>query len=157
MAASVDTAKKKVQSVTSSVSKSLKTQPNSMDASLFLTQKLSGQKLEACQALLQLFSTVTKQPAVMWGSIIGFGQYHYRYASGREGDWPITGFAARKNDITIYLMNGFGDYQEILPKLGKYKTGKSCLYIKRLSDVDLAVLTELIRDSIAKMKKRYPE
>lgn len=86
MAASVNTAKRKVQSVTRSVSQTLKTQPNSVDASLFLKQKLSGQKLEGCQALLQLFSTVTKQPAVMWGSIIGFGQYHYRYASGREGD-----------------------------------------------------------------------
>ena len=157
MAERVDTAKKKTQPVTRLVNKPLKTQPNSVDASLFLEQKLSGQKLEDCQALLQLFSTVSKQPAVMWGSIIGFGQYHYRYASGREGDWPITGFAARKNDITIYLMNGFADYQEILPKLGKHKTGKSCLYIKRLSDVDLVVLTELISDSIAKMKKRYPE
>ncbi|ACJ29601.1 Conserved hypothetical protein [Shewanella piezotolerans WP3] len=154
MAESVNTAKRKDQPVKS---KSLKTQPNSVDACLFLKQKLEGQKLEDCQTLHKLYSTLTKQPAVMWGSIIGFGQYHYRYASGREGDWPLTGFAARKNDITLYFMNGFGDYQDILPKLGKHKTGKSCLYIKRLSEVDLAVLTELITDSIVKMKERYPK
>ena len=95
---------------------------------------------------------VTGEKAVMWGdSIVGFGTYHYVYASGREGDWPVTGFAPRKQALTLYIMSGFDQYDELLARLGKHSTGKSCLYIKRLSDVDVDVLRELVAESVAHM------
>lgn len=88
----------------------------------------------------------------MWGSsIVGFGAYKYRYASGHEGEWPIIGFSPRKNDLTLYIMPGFADYTELMAKLGKHKTGKSCLYIKKLDDVELPVLKKLITKSVDKM------
>ena len=92
----------------------------------------------------------------MWGSsLIGFGRYHYRYASGREGDFFLTGFSPRKTSFTIYLMPGFGGYREQLEKLGPHKTGKSCLHVKNLDVVDRDVLEEIIRDSVAVMRERY--
>ena len=92
----------------------------------------------------------------MWGtSIVGFGSYHNRYASGREGDWPLTGFSPRKQALTLYIMAGFQRYPELMKKLGKYSTGSSCLYLKRLADVDLAVLETLIRESIRHLKATY--
>ena len=91
----------------------------------------------------------------MWGtSIVGFGSYHYKYASGQEGDWPIAAFSPRKQALTIYLMPGFEGDSALMVKLGKYKTGVSCLYINRLEDVDMKVLAELIKLSVAYMKKR---
>ena len=90
----------------------------------------------------------TGEPPRMWGaSIVGFGSYHYAYASGREGDWMALGFSPRKANLTLYLMDGFGGYGELLDRLGKHSTGKSCLYIKRLSDVDVDVLREMVRRS----------
>jgi hypothetical protein len=98
---------------------------------------------------------VSKEDAKMWGtSIIGFGSYHYKGASGREGDWMLIGFSPRKQNITLYIMPGFDRYQGLLKKLGKYSTGKSCLYIKRLSDVDMDVLKELMVESVKVMKKQ---
>ena len=92
----------------------------------------------------------------MWGpSIVGFGSYHYRYASGREGDFMETGFAARKRAITLYIMAGFSEYGDLLAKLGKHDTGKSCLYVKRLADVDQAVLREMVERSVAWIRARY--
>jgi hypothetical protein len=89
----------------------------------------------------------------MWGdSIIGFGSYHYEYASGREGDWFLTGFSPRKQNLTLYLMSGFEEYDNLLKNLGKFKTGKSCLYIKKIEDVDLQTLTELVKQSVAHME-----
>ena len=88
----------------------------------------------------------------MWGdSIVGFGSYHYKYKSGREGDWPMTGFSPRKRNLTLYIMPGFSEYDDLLTNLGKYKTGKSCLYINKIEDVDLDVLRELVQQSVEHM------
>ena len=96
--------------------------------------------------LVQLFATITGQSAKMWGpSIIGFGQYHYVYDSGREGDFLATGFSPRKANLSIYVMPGYQDYSEILSRLGKHKLAKACVYINKLSDIDIGVLEELIR------------
>lgn len=98
----------------------------------------------------------TGKRAKMWGaSIVGYGTYHYRYASGREGDFMITGFSPRKQALTVYIMPGFTPFDKLMAKLGKYKTGKSCLYIKRLSDIDEIVLERLIGDSVEHMRKKY--
>jgi hypothetical protein len=100
---------------------------------------------------------VTAEEAAMWGkSIIGFGEYTYRYASGREGEWMLVGFSPRKQNLTLYIMSGFDDYDELLSKLGKYKTGKSCLYINKLEDVDMGVLEELVSKSVEHMKRTNP-
>jgi hypothetical protein len=101
---------------------------------------------------------VSGQPPVMWGDgIVGFGSYHYKYASGREGDWFLTGFAARQQSLTLYIMAGFDQYDRLMEQLGKYKIGKSCLYIKKLADIDEDVLKTLIEESIAYLKKQYGE
>ena len=98
---------------------------------------------------------ITKEEPVMWGpSIIGFGSYHYKYESGREGDMCITGFSPRKQSLTLYIMPGFERYHDLMNKLGKYKTGKSCLYINKIEDVDLKVLKELISESVKFMKNK---
>ena len=109
-----------------------------------------------CEALAKLMTKATKQQPKMWGtSIVGFGTYHYKYASGREGDSCVTGFASRKGDISVYLMAGFPGQEELLSKLGKHKMGKGCLYIRKLSDVDLYVLEQLISGSVAERKRHY--
>jgi hypothetical protein len=87
--------------------------------------------------------------------MVGFGSYHYRYDSGREGDWFLTGFSPRKDNLTLYIMAGFDRYAALLGKLGKHKTGKSCLYVKRLADLDDAVLQELVTESVQHMKRTY--
>ena len=93
----------------------------------------------------------------MWGpSIIGFGSYRYKYASGREGEWMLTGFSPRKQNLTLYIMPGFDNYDSLLAKLGKYKTGKSCLYINKLEDVDLSVLEKLVKQSVDHMVETNP-
>jgi hypothetical protein len=92
----------------------------------------------------------------MWGtSIVGFGSYHYKYESGREGDSCVTGFSSRQGDISIYLMADFPKREELLAKLGKHKTGKGCLYIRKLSEVDLKVLEQLVVATVAERKRRY--
>ena len=97
---------------------------------------------------------VTGKPPVMWGdSIIGFGSYHYRYATGREGDWMATGVSPRKQSLTVYIQTGFQRHAALMEKLGRHTTGKSCLYIKRLEDVDVDVLRDLVRDSYALLSK----
>ena len=108
--------------------------------------------------LLSLMRKITGEPAVMWGpSIIGFGTYHYRYDSGQEGTWMLTGFSPRKANLVLYIMPGFSDYERILVCLGKYKTGKSCLYINRLSDIDMTVLEELVALSFSHMRQKYAD
>lgn len=108
--------------------------------------------------LLQLFEDVTGLPPAMWGdSIVGFGSYHYRYDSGREGDFLRTGFSPRKQNLSLYCMSGFKNRAEILARLGKFKTGRGCLYINKLADVDLEVLKELIAADFAAMQALYPE
>ncbi len=110
-----------------------------------------------CYNIIKLMKSVTKEDPKMWGpSIIGFGNYHYKYASGHEGDMCIAGFSPRKQNLTIYLMPGFEIQQPLLEKLGKYKTSKVCLYIKSLKDVDIKVLKKMIELSVREMKKLYP-
>jgi uncharacterized protein YdhG (YjbR/CyaY superfamily) len=92
----------------------------------------------------------------MWGtSIVGFGSYRYKYASGREGEWPLVGFSPRKQHLTLYIMSGFDDYDALLADLGKYRTGKACVYINKLEDVDLGVLRELVRQSAAHVAETH--
>jgi hypothetical protein len=130
----------------------LKTKPNEESVIDFLQSVPDERKREDSFAILELMKEVTGQEPKMWGdSIIGFGNYHYKYASGREGDWFVTGFSPRKQNLTLYIMSGFDEYEALLKKLGKYKTGKSCLYVNRLADVDMAVMKELIRKSVAHM------
>jgi hypothetical protein len=103
--------------------------------------------------LLELFAEVTKLEPAMWGtSIVGYGSYHYRHESGREGDMPLVGFSPRKQSLTLYIMDGFEGYDRLLGKLGKHKTGMSCLYINKLEDVDLDVLRELVAGSYQHMR-----
>jgi len=110
-----------------------------------------------CYKIIKLMKSITKEEPKMWGSsLIGFGTYHYKYESGREGDFFLTGFSPRKQNISIYLMGGFEKQKTQLKKLGKHKTGKSCLYIKTLNDVDVKILKEMIVQSVKKMKKLYP-
>lgn len=108
--------------------------------------------------LLKIFSEITKEKPKMWGtSIIGFGQYHYKSDRSRqEGDWMLTGFSPRKQNLALYLMLGFTDYSDLLDKLGKHKTGMGCLYINKLSDVDQGVLKELIKRSFDNMATTHP-
>ena len=107
-----------------------------------------------CFEIAKLMKQVTKAEPKMWGaSIVGFGSYHYKGASGREGDWMLVGFSPRKQNLTLYIMAGFDGYPELLKKLGKFSTGKSCLYIKKLADVDKKVLKELVSESVQFMKK----
>lgn len=109
-----------------------------------------------CQALAKLMTKATKQKPLMWGtSIVGFGSYHYKYDSGREGDSCLTGFSSRKGAISVYLMASFPGHDGLLSKLGKHKMGKGCLYINKLSDVDLKVLEQLVVGSVAEVKRRY--
>jgi hypothetical protein len=109
-----------------------------------------------CEALARLMAKATKQQPVMWGTgIVGFGSYHYKYESGREGDSCLVGFSSRKGDISVYLLAGFPGRDELLAKLGRHKMAKACLYLRRLSDVDLKVLEQLVAGSVTEMKRRY--
>ncbi|WP_257387513.1 DUF1801 domain-containing protein [Tahibacter caeni] len=127
-----------------------KTRPTETTLQTFLAGVSDAKRRADCAAVAVLMQQVTGEPAVIWGtSIVGFGRYRYRYESGREGDWPLIGFAARKNDLTLYVLFDFDGRDALLAKLGKHKTGKGCLYLKSLADVDRAVLEELIRRSVA--------
>lgn len=109
-------------------------------------------------AIATMMEEITGCAPRMWGpSIVGFGSYHYRYASGREGDWFQAGFAPRKQNLTLYIMSGFSQYDALLERLGKHTLGKSCLYIKRLSDVDLDVLRQMITASVQYILETYGE
>lgn len=133
----------------------LKTQPHHGDVEAFLAGVEHDKRREDAFAVLELMKKITKEEPRMWGpSIVGFGEYHYKYESGREGDWFVTGFSPRKQALTVYITAGFTRYEELMAKLGKYKTGQSCLYIKKLEDVDRKVLAELIKQSVAHMKKK---
>jgi hypothetical protein len=135
----------------------LKTQPTAARVADFLAAIPDEARRADCQALAVLMERATGAPPTMWGaSIIGFGRYHYRYASGREGDWFLTGFAPRKSDLTLYIMVGFDGYEPLLARLGRHKTGKSCLYVKRLADLDLAALEELVTASVRQLRATYP-
>lgn len=110
-----------------------------------------------CAAISALMKRVTKFEARMWGpGIVGFGSYHYRYESGHEGDACLAGFASRKSEIVVYIADGFEAREELLRQFGKHRTGKVCLYFKRLSDIDVGVLEKLVKASVAEVRKRYP-
>lgn len=128
----------------------LKTRRNSASVEDFLNSVENERRREDSFAVLELMREATGEEPAMWGdSIVGFGSYHYTYASGREGDWMLVGFSPRKQSLTLYIMSGFAAYEDLLAQLGKHKTGKSCLYINKLDDVDLPTLRELVRQSAA--------
>ncbi len=136
----------------------LKTKPNNASIDEFLATIKNEQKRADSYQIIELMQLITETEPKMWGgSIIGFGDYHYKYASGREGDWFLTGFSPRKQNFSIYLMScdNDKDFPELFAKLGKYKTGKSCLYINKLADIDTHVLEQLIRQSITELKEQY--
>ena len=126
-----------------------KTTPNNQSVEQFLKRIADERKRQDCFALLELMKQVTQAEPRMWGSsIVGFGSYHYKYASGREGDSPLIGFSPRKQNLTLYLMGGFEQHEALLQKLGKHTTGGACLYIKRLDDINLPTLKKLIQQSV---------
>ena len=130
-----------------------KTQATSNSVNEFLDKVEDAQRKQDCYTVSALMQEITGEPPVLWGpSIVGFDKYHYKYASGHEGDFMITGFSPRKQNLTLYIMAGFSKYDELMSKLGKYKTGKSCLYIKSLKDIDMVVLKELITESVNYMR-----
>ena len=132
----------------------LKTKRNKGNVEAFINGVHDEKKRQDSFKILELMKKVTGNEPEMWGdSIVGFGSYHYKYASGREGDWLATGFSPRKQNMTLYIMDGFDEYEELLSQLGKHKTGKSCLYINKLEDVDLQVLRKLVKKSMAHVNK----
>ena len=133
----------------------LKTKVSKASVEKFLNSVKGEQKREDSFKILDMMKKITKEDPKMWGpSIVGFGKYHYKYASGHEGDMCIAGFSPRKEALTIYILPGFDKYESLMRKLGKIKTGKSCLYIKKLDDVDTKVLTELIIQSVKYMQMK---
>ena len=134
----------------------MKTIPNNKSVEAFLESIENEKRKSDSYVLLEILSEISRQKPVMWGeSIIGFGSYHYRYDSGREGDMFLTGFSPRKQNLVIYVMNGCKTYEKELLKLGKHKTGSSCLYLNQLGKIDLNVLKTIIENSVAVMRKKY--
>ena len=135
----------------------LKTQLSDDSVEEYLSRLDDPRKREDCFVLLQMMREVTGEEPAMWGgTIVGFGFYKYRYNSGRRGQWFITGFAPRKRDLTVYIMPGFDAYQPLMQRLGKHKTGKSCLYLNKLEAIDLPTLRELVSRSVADMRENNP-
>jgi hypothetical protein len=135
----------------------LKTKVNDASVDKFIQSVKDETTRADCYKIIEIMSKATKAEPKMWGaSIVGFGSYRYKYASGREGDWMLVGFSPRKQNLTLYIMSGFEEYDSLLKKLGKHSTGKSCLYIKRLADVDMKVLRELVTRSVKHMQKAHP-
>lgn len=139
------------------MAKGNKTKTTEVDPIDFINAQVADeQKKKDSLQLIELMTTWSAYEPKMWGSsLIGFGRYHYKYDSGREGDWFLTGFSPRKNNLSIYITAGFEKYNDIMSKLGKYSTGASCLYVKRLSDIDIDTLKVLVERSVRDMKKRY--
>jgi len=134
----------------------LKTKETDASVEAFLGGIEHERKRTDAQTVCAQMSEVTDGPPKMWGkSIVGFGSYKYKYESGRTGEWMLVGFSPRKTSLTLYIMSGFGEYDALMARLGKHKTGKSCLYINKLADVDTAVLRELVEKSVAHMKAKH--
>jgi hypothetical protein len=132
----------------------LKTKLNDASVTKFLNSVADEQKRNDCFEILKMMKQITKEEPKMWGaSIVGFGSYHYKGKSGREGDWMLTGFSPRKQNLTLYLMGGFDTHADLLKKLGKFTTSVGCLYIKKLEDVDKKILKELVQVSVKRMKQ----
>ena len=133
-----------------------KTKPTSVTPRAYISGLDEGRRKREADILLPWFETVTGLKGQMWGpSMIGFGRYHYKYDSGREGDFMLTGFAPRKAAMTLYIMPGYRDMSETLARLGPHRIGKSCLYLNRLELVDMDVLAEIVTDGVAYMRKNY--
>lgn len=133
----------------------LKTKPNDGDVDAFLSAVDDPKRRADARRLLALMAEATGERPVMWGeSMVGFGCYRYTTSSGWSGEWLATGFSPRKANLTVYIMTGFDGFEELLARLGKFKTAKSCLYLKRLDDVDETVLRTLIAESVARLKQR---
>ncbi|MCY6381667.1 DUF1801 domain-containing protein [Hoeflea prorocentri] len=134
----------------------VKTKPGLADVGAFIGAIDDVEKRSDAEVLIAMMKKISGEEPVMWGSsIIGFGRYTYTYASGKTGEWMITGFSPRKSAISIYIMPGFSQYGELLAELGKYKTGKSCLYVKRLEEIDMNVLRTLVAHSYRFMQDKY--
>jgi hypothetical protein len=134
----------------------LKTKENKASVKQFIDAIEDRSRKKDCLITKKIMQDITGKRAKMWGdSIVGFGRYHYKYASGREGGFSITGFSPRKQNFTIYIMPGYTGYQHLLKKIGKHKLGKSCLYVKSLDDIDLDVLKELIAVSVEEMRSLH--
>lgn len=133
-----------------------KTQPTTASVTDFIGSIDDREKRADARKVATMMRRATGKRARMWGSsMVGYGTYHYRYASGREGDFMLSGFSPRKQALTVYIMAGFSAFDGLMKKLGKVRTGKSCLYIRRLSDVDEEVLEQLIQESVRYMRKNY--
>ena len=131
-----------------------KTKPTNQSVKEFLNKIPEAERRADCFAVAKIMEEITGEKPTMWGpSIVGFGSYRYKYASGREGDWPMTGFSPRKKDLTLYIMMGFEKHAELMEKLGKHSHSKSCLYIKRLSDVHIPTLKKLIKIGVKDLKE----
>jgi hypothetical protein len=131
----------------------LKTKPTDKSVDEFLKKVDNTTRRQDCFVVLNLMKEITQEEPVMWGdSIVGFGSYHYKYDSGREGDWFQIGFSPRKQYLTVYIMSGFEKYDRVLKNLGKFRTGKSCLYINKLKDISMPHLKELMIESIQFIK-----
>jgi predicted GIY-YIG superfamily endonuclease len=129
-----------------------KTKPTKDSVKAFIAKVPDAKRREDCNAVLKLMSEVTGAKPEMWGpSIIGFGRYLYKYDSGREGEWMLTGFSPRKGDLTLYIMGGLDAFPDLMKRLGKHRAGKACLYIKTLAEIDLGVLRELLQQSVTMM------
>ena len=134
-----------------------KTKPHDGVVGEYLQTVENERRRTDCKTVIDMMTEITGEPAIMWGpSMIGFGSYHYKYDSGHEGDYFVTGLAPRKGALTIYIMPGYQNYAPILDRLGKHRKGKSCLYLNKLDDVDLDVLRELITAGVIDLKKLYP-
>ena len=136
-----------------------KTRPTDVNPRSFIAGLVDERRRSEAETLLELMTSITGEKPVMWGgpSIVGFGSYHYQYASGREGDWPRTGFSPRKAALTVYCVPGFDSQRDLLARLGPHKTGASCLYIRKLEDVDLEILRQMVARSIEYMADKYPQ
>lgn len=134
-----------------------KTKPTAASIDDYLASRASPDQLKDCKAVMAMCKRVTKQSPTMWGpSIVGYGQYSYTYASGHSGTSCLVGFAVRGKDLVVYIFAESASQRALLAKLGKHRIGKSCLYFKRLADLDVKVLERLIAGSVADMKRRYP-
>ena len=135
----------------------LKTRPTDASVEAFLDAVDDERRRSDARVVAGMMAEITGSTGVMWGSsIVGFGTYHYRYASGREGTFFETGFSPRKRALTLYVMAGFSEYEDLLGRLGRHTTGKSCLYVRRLADVDLDVLRDLLARSVDYVRAKYP-
>lgn len=134
----------------------LKTKVNDASVDKFIDSLKDEQRKIDCLTLIKFFEKVTKEKPKMWGSsIVGYGSYRYKYATGREGDWMKTGFSPRKQNLTIYIMPGLTPFEDLLSKLGKFTTGVSCLYVKKLEDIDMKILEKLVKESSRYLANLY--